>query len=99
MIRPTLYTCCALALTATLILSGCRTGKNTTATQTTPQPSVDTYAQSNELVPPPPRTAARPRLLPGGPTAPLSTPPSSDRLTSPTSRPSLPLPAPPAEDY
>ena len=108
MFRPTLHTLCALVIVTFVTLTGCKTGQKAAKSPSNPQPSSNAYAQQhNHYVPPSPaRTAARPRLLPGGPSTPLAQPPAtpSRRTTTPTSRtnqssPSLPLPAPPAEDF
>jgi|GEM_PF-1368608 len=106
MFRPTLLSACALILMSCLVFTGCKSSQKNSASSPSTQPSNESYAQqhNSKMPPAPARTAARPRLLPGGPSAPLTSPPAR-RQTSPTSSssaksgPSLPLPAPPAEDF
>jgi hypothetical protein len=106
MFRPTLLSACALIVSTCFAFAGCKSNQQSSASKPSTQPSNNAYAQqhNSKMPPAPARTAARPRLLPGGPTAPL-TPPPARRGTSPTSSssprsgPSLPLPAPPAEDF
>ena len=95
--------CCALISAAMLVplsLSGCRGKQTRTAASVheppAPSESIEFDSSEDLTVPPPspPRTARRPRLIPGGPTQPLSSPPREEFPGT-----GLPLPAPPADDY
>lgn len=104
MSRQSLQALCILSALLMLTCGGCRSGKNKQTTIDPPSSNPAQVEKSSPRLPPMPSLGdSRPRLLPGGPASPLEIPPRY-RSTSPTGRsalngPSLPLPAPPAEDF
>lgn len=102
MSRQSLRALCLLSALLMLTFSGCRSGKKQEATPIDP-PKAPQAEMGTNLPPLPSLGDSRPRLLPGGPVSPLQVPPGH-RSASPSHRssvngPTLPLPAPPAEDF
>jgi hypothetical protein len=105
MSRLSLRALCLLTSLLALSLGGCRSGKKSEAASAPHPAPANAYAEDSRGLPPLPTLGdSQPHLLPGGPSAPLSSPPPRYRTSAPSrgsalSGPSLPLPAPPAEDF
>lgn len=103
MSRQSLRSLCIFSALLALAIGGCRSGKKDQQANEPLSPP-DSYSRESSRLPPMPSLGeSSPRLLPGGPSSPLQSPPNY-RSYSPTGRsalsgPSLPLPAPPAEDF